>query len=384
MEKLDQFKQMVKNRHDYARSWKARTGGKVLGYCPTYMPEELAYAAGMLPVRLIAEQMPDVVSAKWIYASCYPAKNMTNMILSGVYDYMDAFVNVEDCQWMFNVFEVAMHTNPSLLTHYMFFTDYPEAPTAKDVTVSEYKVLKGKLETWSGKTITDEALDEAIAIYNTNRRLLRRIYELRRVYRTVILGSEMMYILLANQVTDKAEMNQLLEELIPELEKREPFDDRLRLMLIGSETYSAELEELVESLGANVVVDELDNGSSSFWNEVVPQKDRLLALAFRYLGRPHSAMKDSNWRRRPQHIFELTEDYMVDGVLIVKQLLCHPHGSDNYALWKMLRERNIPYHFFERDTTLPPDETKIRLGGFLDMVRPGITRIRGWHQPLVI
>ncbi|MCL1849001.1 MAG: 2-hydroxyacyl-CoA dehydratase, partial [Clostridiales bacterium] len=124
--------------------------------------------------------------------------------------------------------------------------------------------------------------------------------------------------------------------------------------------------------------------SSSFWNEVIPQKDRLLAISFRYLGRPHSALKDNNWRRRPQHIFELTEDYCVDGVLIVKQLLCHPHGTDNYAVWKMLRERNIPFHFFERDTTLPVEETKIRIEAFLDMLRPGITRIRGWHQPLEI
>ena len=384
MEKLLKFKQMVKGRHDYARAWKQRTGGKVLGFCENYMPEEVAYAAGMLPVRLMAEQMPDVISAKWIYASCYPAKNLTNQLLSGCYDYLDVFINVEGCQWMFNVYEVATNNNPSLPNHYLFLPDYTDSPTSRDVLRSELLVLKGKLEEWTGNAITDESLDHAIEVYNTNRRLLRRIYELRRAYRTVILGSEMMYILLANQVTDKAEMNKLLEALIPELEDREPFEDRLRLMLIGSETFNAELEELVESLGANIVVDELDNGSSSFWNEVILQKDRFLAISLRYLGRPHSALKDNNWRRRPQHIFELTEDYCVDGVLIVKQLLCHPHGTDNYAVWKMLRERNIPYHFFERDITLPVDETKIRIGAFLDMIKPGITRIRGWHQPLNI
>ena len=381
---MDRFKKMVAERHEYARAWKKRTGGKVLCYCPTYMPEELAYAAGMLPVRLIVEQMPDVISAKWIYASCYPAKNLTNQILSGKYDYMDAFVNVEDCQWMFNVFEVAKNNIPSLLSHYMFFTDYTEGPTAKDVMLSEMKVLKGKLEEWSGNEITEEKLDQAIEVYNTNRRLLRQIYEMRRFYKTVLLGSEMMNILLANQVMDKAEMNAILKKLIPELEAREPYEDRLRLMIVGSETYNSELEEIVESLGANVVADELDNGSSSFWNDLVPHKDRLMALALRYLGRPHSAMKDSNWRRRPQHIFEMTEDYMVDGVLVVKQLVCQPHGSDNYAVWKMLRERNIPYHFFERDITMPLDETRVRIESFLSMLRPGVTRIRGWHQPMNI
>jgi len=373
---------MVADRHEYAKAWKKRTGGMILGFNSTYMPEELAYAAGMLPVRLIAEQKPDVVSAKWIYASCYVAKNLTNQILGGDYDYLDAMMNVEECQWLFNVFEVAGNTKPDLLRHYMFFTDYTEGPTAKDVMLSEMKVLKGKIEGWTGKEITDEALDNAIEIYNTNRRLLREIYQMRRFYRTPILGSEMMNILLANQVTDKAEMNEILKKLIPELEAREPYEDRLRLMIVGSETHETGLEEIVESLGANVVCDELDNGSASFWNDLVPHKDKLMALVLRYLGKPHSAMKDSNYRRRPQHIFELTEDYMVDGVLVVKQLLCVPHGSDNYAVWKMLRERNIPFHFFERDTTVPLDETRVRIESFLSMLRPGVTRIRGWHQPL--
>jgi benzoyl-CoA reductase/2-hydroxyglutaryl-CoA dehydratase subunit BcrC/BadD/HgdB len=193
-----------------------------------------------------------------------------------------------------------------------------------------------------------------------------------------------MNIVLASQVMDKAEMNALLEKFIPELEDREPYEDRIRLMLIGSETHNTDLEELVEEVGGNVVIDELDNGSSSFWNDVIPHKDRLMSIGLRYLGRPHSALKDNNWRRRPQHIFELAEDYCVDGALVVKQLLCHPHGTDNYAVWKLLRERNIPFHFFERDDTLPADETRVRLEAFLNMLRPGLTRLRGWNVPLTL
>ena len=61
------FKKMVADRHAYASAWKERTGGKVLGYFETYFPEEVAYAAGVLPVRLLAEHEPDIISDKWIY-----------------------------------------------------------------------------------------------------------------------------------------------------------------------------------------------------------------------------------------------------------------------------------------------------------------------------
>ncbi|MEE8472354.1 MAG: benzoyl-CoA reductase, partial [Dehalococcoidia bacterium] len=47
---MGEFQELSANRHQYARDWKARTGGKVLGYFCTYVPEELVYAAGVLPV----------------------------------------------------------------------------------------------------------------------------------------------------------------------------------------------------------------------------------------------------------------------------------------------------------------------------------------------
>lgn len=374
------FKKMVQSRHEYARAWKERTGGKVIGYFEPYFPEEIAYAAGLLPVRILAGHEPDDISDKWIYASCYPSKDIVNLFLNGTYDYVDAVVNVEGCQWMYNAYQVAVNNNPALENHYFFMPDYPDAPTSAAVEREEIKVLKEWIEGWTGKEITTEAIDEAIDLYNKNRRLLRRIYERRREQNPVLFGSEAMNVVLADQVMDKSEMNDLLEKFIEELNGREPGPDRLRLMLIGSETFNTELEELIEELGANVVIDELDNGSSYFWNEVYEQEDRLLALARRYLGRPHSAIKDNNWRRRPQHIFELAEDYHIDGAIIAKQINCHLHGTDNYAVWKILRERYIPYHYFERDNTLPLEETQLRIEAFLNMLRPGVTRVLGWHK----
>ena len=363
------FKALVESRHDYARAWKEKTGGKVLGWYEPYFPEEIAYAAGVLPVRILAKHEPDDVSDKWIYASCYPVRDMVNQFLKGRYDYIDGLVNVEGCQWMYNAFEVAVNNNEKLFDHYLFLPDYTDAPTSKDVLRSELKVFQDKMEAWTGKTVTEADLDNAIEVYNKNRLLLKQISELRRADRPVIHG---------------AEMNAILEKFIPELEAREPGKDRIRLMLIGSETWDTRLEEMVEELGADIVIDELDNGTSYYWNNVIPQNDRLMALSLRYLGRPHNPIKDNNWRRRPQHIFELSEDYHIDGALVVKQIYCHLHGTDNYAVWKLLRERDIPFHFFERDTTLPEEETKLRLEAFLNMLRPGLNHLAGWHTALDI
>jgi benzoyl-CoA reductase subunit C len=378
------FKKMVANRHTYAKAWKERTGGKTIGYFEPYFPEEIVYAAGALPVRVLAEHEPDVISDKWVYGSCYPARDMINQFLLGRMDYMDGLVNVEGCQWMFNAYEVITNNRPNLHSHYLFLPDYTTSRTSKDALRSELEVFKTKAEEWTGNKITDEALDNAIDVYNKNRLLLRRICELRRADKPVMFGSEYMNMLLADQVMDKAEMNGILEKFIAELEGREPCRDMIRLMLIGSETWSSELEELIESLGGNVVIDELDNGTSYFWNNIYPQKDRLTAISLRYLGRPHNPVKDSNWRRRPEHIFQLAEDYFIDGAIVQKQIYCHLHGTDNYAVWRLLRERNIPFHYFERDMFVPKEETVLRIEAFMNMLRGGITRLAGWHKKVEI
>ncbi len=378
---MEVFHQIVENSREYAIEWKKRTGGKVVGYWETYFPEEVAYAGGMLPIRMMARHEPDDTSDRRIYGSCHPARDIYNQFCKGRYDYVDAIVNTEGCQWAYHSFEAVANEYPGIDSHYIFLPDYVNATTSKDVLRSELEVFKGKVEEWTGKVITDEDLDYAIEVYNTNRRLLRRLYNLRRDLQPRILGSEAMEIVLSSQLMDKAEMNPLLEKALDEIENREPGEDRTRLILIGSETSDVELEKLVETLGGDVVVDELDNGTSYCWNDAVWQKDRLMSIALRYLDRPHNPIKDNCWRRRPQHIFELCEDYFVDGAIVEKQVLCHLHGTDNYAVWKLLRERTIPFHFLERDTTVPFDETKVRIEAFLNMLRPGLNRLRGWSSP---
>jgi benzoyl-CoA reductase subunit C len=146
-------------------------------------------------------------------------------------------------------------------------------------------------------------------------------------------------------------------------------NDGVRLMLIGSPTSDVELEKLIESLGATVVIDELCTGAGYFWNEVIPMEDRLMAISLRYLGKPHCALKDNNWRRRPQFIHQLYEDFNAGGVIISKEIYCHPHGTDNPELWKQFREHYMPFHYFERDTTRPGREMKVRLEAFINMLQ---------------
>ncbi|MEE9401359.1 MAG: hypothetical protein V3V32_05005, partial [Dehalococcoidia bacterium] len=50
---IERFQEVVANRHQYAQEWKQRKGGRAVGWICTYVPEEIIYASGMLPVRIL-------------------------------------------------------------------------------------------------------------------------------------------------------------------------------------------------------------------------------------------------------------------------------------------------------------------------------------------
>ena len=52
---LDRLMKLRDDPYAMARSWKERTGSKVLGFFCCYAPEEMMHAAGALPVRITGE-----------------------------------------------------------------------------------------------------------------------------------------------------------------------------------------------------------------------------------------------------------------------------------------------------------------------------------------
>ncbi|MBW2118189.1 MAG: benzoyl-CoA reductase, partial [Deltaproteobacteria bacterium] len=51
---IEKFQEIYENRGDYIRDWKSKNPeGKVLGCFCTYVPEEIAYAGGVLTTRLL-------------------------------------------------------------------------------------------------------------------------------------------------------------------------------------------------------------------------------------------------------------------------------------------------------------------------------------------
>jgi benzoyl-CoA reductase subunit C len=372
---INKFQQIVRERHRVAQEWKDKTGRKVMGYFCTYVPEEIIYAAGILPVRVIGGHEPQDVTEPYIFNMYCPfSRDCLAQGLKGRYHYLDGIITAHSCLHIRQTFASWARHIPIAFSHYLFMPAHVRSPAAQECLIGELNRLKDSLEKWTGNYISEQDLDHAINIYNTNRRLLKKLYELRKAPTPPISGAEVMEIVLSSMFMDKAEHNHLLEQFLHELSPSTNQEVSVtRLMLIGSENDDIEFVRLIESLGARVVIDDHCTGTRYFWNEVIPTEDRLKSIADRYLNRPPCPLKDLVERDRFSFIMNLAKDYQIQGVFFLQQKFCDPHEFDNPPLVSLFKENQIPTLFLELDTTVPAGQFRTRIEAFLELLQLEIT-----------
>jgi benzoyl-CoA reductase/2-hydroxyglutaryl-CoA dehydratase subunit BcrC/BadD/HgdB len=176
--------------------------------------------------------------------------------------------------------------------------------------------------------------------------------------------------IMSGQVMDKAEHNALLKDAINQIQKRKIVNHAgPRLMLLGSEIGDTRLVSFIESIGTTIVADRLSMGSNYMWNNIIPQRDRLLAIGFRYMDKPRSPVKDESFRRRVNEIVAMAIDYNVEGVIYLIHRFCLPHQQDRPAILKSFKQRLIPVHEIEYDGTFPDKDIQTRIQSFVDMLK---------------
>jgi benzoyl-CoA reductase subunit C len=184
-----------------------------------------------------------------------------------------------------------------------------------------------------------------------------------------VTGLEAMYMTVSSMWVDKDEHSAEIEKLLAKLPDRKL--DRpsgARLMIVGSEDDDTAFINMVESVGATVVVDEHCTGTRYFWNSVEWLEDRMTAIAERYVNRPPCPTKDWEERRRFPHILNLCKDFNVQGVIIIQQKFCDPHEADIMPLRQLLEANSIPALFLEFDVTVPLGPFRVRVEAFLEMI----------------
>ncbi len=367
---IEMFQEWYENRHEYAKHWKDKTGGKVMGYFCTYVPEEICYAADILPVRILGSHEPQDVTEPHIFAMYCPfCRDCLAQGLEGKYDYLDGIMLAQSCLHIRQAYTSWELHVPVDWSYYLPMPHHVQSPRALPYMVGELKAFKEAIEEWAGKEITDDDLMRGIEIMNRNRQLMKQVYEKRKQEEPPLSGLESMYMVVSSQMVDKDEHTRIVEDSLKELQNRtlgRPVGQRL--MVLGSEDDDHEFIEMVESCGSTFVIDEHCTGTRYFWDEVSPNGDPLTAIANRYVNRVPCPSKDWPVRTRVPFILNLAKDWHVSGAVILQQKFCDPHELDIPAIKGALEDEGLTTLFLELDVTVPVGQFKTRVEAFLEIL----------------
>jgi benzoyl-CoA reductase subunit C len=377
---IAQFRHISDNSHEYAKSLKEK-GQLLAGYMCTHVPEEILYAAGMIPLRVLSSHESQAMTRSYIHETyCSFSHDCAYQGLQKNYDYLDLIAHSSSCIHMAEAFNVwvrfAGFQEKSYLMTFPHIIHTKQAGGLMKETFGEFKQF---IEKFAKKSISDDDIERAIKVYNHTRRLLKQLWGFLRRNNPPITGPDVATATLAAQVMDKQECNQTLEELI-EILATEPGKkpSGVRLMVTGGACDDLRIFDLLEDLNysTNLIFIDSCTAARYFWFEVPENRDdKLEALAEGYISRIPCPSKDTvpgtGEKKRFRFIQQFIEEFRPDGVVMLYQRFCSPQSMDIQALKPILKNLGIPSTELELDTTVP----KISFGTQLEALVETINRV---------
>jgi benzoyl-CoA reductase subunit C len=378
---IERFRSITENPQEYAKSLQGKGKG-LAGYMCTHVPEEILYAAGIVPVRILSSHVSQAMTRSYMHETyCSFSHDCAYQGLAHHYDFLDLIVTSSSCIHMGEAFNVwvrfAGFQGKSFLIPYPHIIETKPAAAFMKESFREFQRF---LEKFTKKSITDEDLERAIQVYNQTRRLLKRLWEFLRRENPPITGPEVATVTLASQMMDKQECNPLIEQLIERLEaepgKGEP---GIRLMVTGGACDDLGVFDLIEDLNEKARLIFIDSCTATryFWFEVPEGRpDKLQSIAEGYINRIPCPAKDNvpgtGEKKRFRYIQQFIEEYKPDGVVFLYQRFCSPQPMDVVALKPVLDKLGIPSTDLELDTTLPITQFRTQLEALVEIIK-GVT-----------
>ena len=259
--------------------WKEKNKKKVIGCFPMDIPEEIIHAAGMLPVVMWENDEPITQGHAHISPyNCGIIRSVIDDSARGKLDFLDGIVSYETCLQARHLPFILRKTGQQAYCQRIFLPGMVTSAAGRLFMIDNLKRLKESLEHFGNLEISPEGLNQSILIYNENRGLLRRLYQLRKRNPGLLKAKEILAIVHSSMLMLKEEHNQLLRPLLQDLEKRALIPEkRARVILSGSlcEAPQSVILDLIEEAGMVIVDDDLYVGSRYFANDALADGDPL-------------------------------------------------------------------------------------------------------------
>ncbi len=330
------------------RAWRAG-GGKVVGHFQVYFPEEIAHAAGLLPVKLRGAPLePAIADSHFGSYLCSILKTSLEAALSGALE-LELFVSHPICDAARNLAAI-WGRNFSYPCQILYLPQNPNSAHSVDYLRDEYGRMQRVVEEVAGRRIDTAALRRSTAVFNRNRALLRELYALKREKPWLLDAADAYCLVALAGLLPREEHNELLENLLPRLRTRSARqEDRVRVVFEGGFCEQPPLD-LLRMLGRTcyLVDDDLLIGLRWLTADVPSDGDPLEALARAYIETSsYSPVQHDLRKPKEEMLLARVAAARADAVILAAAKMCEPGLEEQVAYVQALEAHEIPYFVSE-------------------------------------
>lgn len=320
-------------------------GKKVIGCYPYYVPEELIYAAGMIPMGLWGK-LGNPNKAKEYFAPFYCSLVQMNMemALNGDLQKLSGVVHTTLCDTLrpgSQNFRVAMENIP------MIFLAHPQNRKPEfgvEYTMAIYSKMLKQLEEIAGHNVSAEDIKEAIKIYNKNRQAKREFVKNAGKHPEMISAVQRSAVLKSSYFMEKPQHTRMLNEL-NEMLQESPIEEwqGTRVVTSGIICDNPSFLKILDDNQIAIAADDVAHESRSFRKDAPDDEDPIRSLALQFADQDQDTiLYDPSLNSRPSHIIELVKNNDAQGVIVLMMTFCDPEEMEYPSLYNALKEAKIP------------------------------------------
>lgn len=324
-------------------------GGKVLGHFQVYFPEELAHAAGLLPLKMRGASIePALADARFGSYLCSILKTSLEIVLSERVK-LDMFVTHPICDAARNLAPIFGRNFP-YTCQILYLPQNANSKATIPYLRDEYSRLIEEIEKVSGTKITEDKLRASMEVFNENRRLLRDLYDIKCDTPWKIAAEDAYALMLVGSMIPREEHNELMKFVLDGVKKRDTKkEDRIRVVFEGGFCEQPPLD-LIRVLGRScyVVDDDFMIGLRWITEDVSTEGDPLLNLAHAYVEKSsYSPVQHDLRKPKEDMLLKRIKKSNSEAVIVAAAKMCEPGLEEQVTYTQMLDKEDFPYFVSE-------------------------------------
>lgn len=369
-ENLELLKSIASNPKKQLDSYIA-AGKKVVGCFPVYTPEVMVHAAGMIPMGLWGAQTEISKARNYLPPfACPIMQSCIELGLNGTYEGLSCVLIPAMCDTFRCVTQDWKAGVTSIPGIPFTFPQNRIMEESVEYLIDEFNYVKESIEKYCDVTITEEAMQASISIYNRHMTVMNEFCTVANDHLDVIDAVVRHAVMKSATFMDKAEHTAIVEDIIAALKVESVCDWKgTKVILTG---ITAEPEALLQILVDNkiaVVADDVAQESRQYGTPIPACESAIEALARQWQNRKGDPLAHDEKLGRSELLLDLAKKNGATGVILCLMKFCDPEEYEETMIKPELKSAGIPVLTIDVDQQPTSyDQARTRIQTFADII----------------